>query len=435
MSKRKLQAFRGVRKSAHLSRKVFSKAANFSGRVEHKADRILHGTDPTIKLHDTLLFEKVFAEAIPEITPIHPALPLAGRKACVTLLIPSLQKSSFFGGTATALIFAGMLAKNKAMPLRIVETLRHGAASEASLVEFFMASDINFEQSQITIIDMSPRTYNHYGYLDIHPQDEYVASAWWDAYLLDQLPLLKKYIYLIQDYEPIFYNNSDKYVLSEQTYRSDKFIPVCNTQLMYAFMCKKGYKNIESNALWFEPAVAVAPKPKQKTTPGKRKLFIYGRPSVARNLFFYTLMCLDEVFTSYQLVGSDWDIYMAGQDNLADMILSSGVHVKNLGKMDMDQYHLLVQDTDLAISPMMAPHPNYPTLEFASAGAVVVTTKYETKHDLSMYSENIIVSDLDKTSFMAAIVKAAGLKPNKQANSSRISADWHVALKDVIAKL
>ncbi|MGI9027259.1 MAG: hypothetical protein ACR2FM_00210 [Candidatus Saccharimonadales bacterium] len=437
MSNKKSIAFRGLRKSANITRKISTKAANFSGRVEQKADRIIHGTDPTIKIHDKILFEKIFAEAIPEITPIHPALPLAGRKACVTLLIPSLQRSSFFGGTATALIFAGMIAKKKGMALRIVETLQHGAAKESSLVTFFKSSGISFKLDEIKIIDISARRYNHYGYLDIHPQDEYVASAWWDAYLLDQLPLLKKYIYLIQDYEPIFYNNSDKYVLSEQTYRSTKFIPVCNTELMYKFMCSKGYKNIESDALWFEPAVAVAPKAKKKSVAAtaKRKMFIYGRPSVARNLFFFTLMCVDEVFTNYKLVASDWEIYMAGQDNLADMVLSSGVTVKNLGKMDMAEYHALVQDTDLAISPMMAPHPNYPTLEFASAGAVVVTTKYETKQNLSMYSENIIISDLDKDSFTNAIVKAANRKPSQAVNSSRISADWQSSLKNVIAKL
>ncbi len=439
MNNKKANVFRGVRKAAHITRKLSTKASNFSGRVEQKADRVIHGTDPTIKIHDTILFEKMAAEALSEITPIHPALPLAGRQPYVTLLIPSLQNSSFFGGTATALILAGLLANKKGYRLRIVETLRHGGARTSQLTAFFAANNITVSEDKIVLVDLAARRYNHYGYLDIHPQDIYMASAWWDAHLLDQLPLQSKYIYLIQDYEPIFYNNSDKYVLAERTYKSDRFIPVCNTRLMHTFMASKGYQRIEKEGIWFEPAVAVSAVGNQMSTKGgKKKMFIYGRPSVARNLFYFALTAVDELFADSQLMPTEWEVCMAGQDSLADTVLPSGVKITNLGKMDMQNYYELVQSTDLAISPMMAPHPNYPTLEFASAGAAVVTTKWETKQDLSSYSENIFIADIEKEAFKNAILEASKLSGSKRAENaqkSTIQRDWVAALSKTIETL
>ncbi len=437
MKDKKVLAFRGLRKTANLARRTTSKAARFSGRVEQKADRIIHGTDPTVRLYKSVLFEKLHSKDMPEITPIHPSLPLVNRKGYVTILVPSLQKSSFFGGTATALILAGLISKEQGKKIRIVETLQHGGASPRQLSEFFKANAIEIDDENIILIDLSPRKYNHYGYLDIHPEDLYIASAWWDAHLLNQLPLPSKYIYLIQDFEPIFYNNSDKYILAEQTYKNRSFIPVCNTELMYKFMSEKGYEHIKENGIWFEPAVGVKPLTSEKEVGQntKKRLFIYGRPSVARNLFFFALDSLNELFSEEKLLASEWEVCMAGQDSLSDVILPSGVRIKNLGKMNIDEYYKLVQGTDLAISPMMAPHPNYPTLEFASAGAAVVTTAWETKINLSNYSNNIFVSELNKEDFKKAIVEASKLDKSTRiinAQRSKIGSNWSDTLSEVV---
>lgn len=430
-------AVRGVRKSAHIGRKVFSKGANFSGRIEKKADQIIHGTDPTIRIHNSTPLEKLVNTSLAEITPIHPALPLTNRKPNVTLFIPSLKKRSFFGGTATALILAGTLAKKKNLKLRIVQTLEHGSIEKKELTDFYSSNGLEIETDELILVDISPRRYNHYGYLDTHPKDTFIASAWWDAHLLNKLPLPSKYLYLIQDFEPIFYNNSDKYVLAEQTYRNNSFIPICNTELMYKFMSERGYEYIEKNGLWFEPAVSVPHKNKSSKS-SKKRLFIYGRPSVARNLFFFALESLDELFSTDRLLASEWDLCMAGQDSLSDIILPSGVKIQNLGKMNIDEYYKIVEDTDLAISPMMAPHPNYPTLEFASAGAAVVTTEWETKKDLSGYSKNIIISRIDKERFKEAIMIASKMDPGERyanARSSNIPSSWQKTLEEVVKKV
>ncbi len=434
MKKIKTFTLRSARKSAHIGSKTLHKALSITTRVEGKATRILEGTDFSVQLDETVPLEKVYYNSLPYITPLNPALPLVGQKASIVLLLPTLDGKSFYGGTATALIVAGRAAELEKKPLRIVQTLKTGHAKDLS--NFFSKEGITLKESDISVNSVADRAYNVYGYLAMHPDDTYIASAWWDAYLINQLPLTKKFIYLIQDFEPIFYNNSDLYVLAESTYKMDGYIPLCNTKLMYDFISDRSYsKTFESDARWFEPAVsriktghAEKKKPKQK-----KRLFLYGRPDVHRNLFFTALNALDFSIKAGFLKQNEWEFYMAGQDNIPDLKLTSGGVIKNLGKMDMQDYIKFSKTVDLAISPMMAPHPNYPTLEFASIGSAVVTTKYSNKTDLSNYSPNIFMSDIDAESMAGAINAAEKLTYEqriKNLNSGNISSSWQVSLDE-----
>jgi hypothetical protein len=405
--------------------------------VENKAHRIINGTDDTIKLHDKVLFENIYYDALPYITPIHPALPTINRESRTSLLIPSLQKSSFFGGTATAIFFAAMMAEKTKKPLYVYETLKKGNEEGSAIKKFLKDNSINFSQD-VVLVDLSPRKYNQYGYIDLHPDDIYVCSAWWDAYLLEKLPLVKKFIYMIQDYEPIFYSNSDMQVLAESTYHSGKFVPVCNTELMYKFMSHKDYAHIKNSGMYFEPAVNLSAGIKMtnnKDQKQPKKLFIYGRPSVERNLFYTALKALDELFTDQELNGQEWECYMAGQDGLSNIVLESGKEIISLGKLSINEYYDFAKDVDLAVSLMLAPHPSYPPLELSSLGAAVVTTAYETKKDLDMYNKNLVIGGSTIEDVKASILKATKLDRDsrqKNALSTTLPTDWESALSKTV---
>jgi len=432
----KRTGFRVIRKSAHLSHRVLKKGASFTAKVEDKTTRIITGKDFSVQLDESIPIEKALYNGIKfNIAPLNPALPAVGREGKVTLLLPSLNKQSFFGGTATALIVAAKLALKLNKDLRIVETLAPGG--KAGLGDFLENNGLHLK-NDVELIDVSARTHDRYGYIDLHPEDVFIASAWWDARLIGQLPLKSKFIYLIQDFEPIFYANSDEYVLAESTYHMKNFIPLCNTRLMHEFMEYKGYEYIATNALWFEPAVSRMAQGYSTKNSGKKRIFLYGRPSVPRNLFYTALSALNQVFDTGKLSVNDWEIFMAGQDKLPSIVLSTGIPVQNLGKLSMDDYTQFVKTVDVAISPMMAPHPNYPTLEFASAGAAVVTTKYETKTDLSRYSKNILLADLNIESLAYNIVEAANIDYEKRIEnlkSNDIEASWDATLEKVLNQL
>jgi hypothetical protein len=407
-----------------------------SARVERKATRMLIGTDYSLKVHNQLPVEQIVYNAIPYTTPINPSLPAINRSGTVSLVVPSLIGRGFYGGVATAIIFAAKLSLKLGMPLRIIQTVEAGDGE--GLDNFFRDYGINIDSEKVEILDLSGRRYNFYGYLDLHPDDVYVVSAWWDAQLISGLPLKRKFVYMIQDFEPIFYPNGDMSALAESTYHLSSFIPVCNTRLMYVHMSNKGYSYIKKEGLWFEPAVSRLDNGLARENTNKRRLFLYGRPSVDRNLFNLALLALNQTFSTNTLDPAEWEVFMAGQDSLPNIALSGGVIVQNLGKMDMGRYLELIKTIDVAISPMLAPHPNYPTLEFASVGAAVATTRYENKQDLTNYSHNIVMADPTVESLSQAIVEASRIPYAtriKNATNTNLPANWDEALEPVLSKL
>ena len=367
-----------------------------------------------------------------------PAMPAVGSKPSVTLFVPSLQKSSFFGGTTTALVVAAKLAIKSKRQLRIVQTVKTGSSDDLS--QCLVAEGIDTSDLNIKVISVADREYNIYGYIPMHPNDIFIASAWWDAHIINQLPV-EKFIYLVQDFEPIFYNNSDMYALAEETYRSNKIIPICNTKLMFEFMREKDYPAFQKKtSYYFEPAVSRIDSGKlTKKDPGERKrFFLYGRPNVHRNLFFSALDAINRSIAMGYIDAKQYEFFMAGQNNLPDISLSSGVKIKNLGKMNMKEYIDFSKSIDVALSPMMAPHPNYPTLEFASIGTSVITTKYANKKSLSNYSENIYMSETNAESIANAIKLAASKSYTDKIRSldnNSILGDWDTSLDNIIDKL
>lgn len=431
---------RVIRKISHISNKQLSRAEKLTKRIENKTTKILEGTDFSVRSLGATSFEKLYYSSLPHITPLNPALPAIGAKPTVTLLIPTLDGSSFYGGTATALFVAARMAHLTNRRLRIIQTLKTGSVDNLSA--FLNENlDIKLSEKDITVISVADRAHNIYGYVSMLPNDIFIASAWWDAYLLNQLPLENKYIYLVQDFEPIFYNNSDNYILSEMTYKNDKFIPLCNTSLMSDFMKNRFYnESFSKGALFFEPAVSRLKSGSliNKKPGEKRRLFIYGRPEVHRNLFFTALNSVDYAFKSLMLDKDEWELCMAGQDGVPDINLSCGLTIKNMGKMSMADYTNFSKTIDLALSLMMAPHPNYPTLEFASIGSAVVTTKYSNKQNLSNYSKNIIASDISIESIAGALYKASEMKFEermKNIQNNNISDDWSKSLDFTLNKI
>lgn len=430
---------RGARKSAHISTKILGKGLKFSAKVENKASRILNGTDYSYKTEETIPLEKIYYNTVPFITPLNPALPAIGATPTITLLLPTIDGKSFYGGIATALVVAARLAQLKKRKLRIVQTLKTGHPK--NLPEFFSREGIDISEEDIKVISVAGRAYNLYGYLPMHPEDIFIASAWWDAHLIGQLPLKNKFIYLIQDFEPIFYNNSDQYVLAEETYKLKNYVPLCNTKLIYDFMKDRGYAAFKAReAWWFEPAVSRAKSGLviKKESGAKKRIFVYGRPDVHRNLLFSALNSIDYAFKAGFLDTSEWEVCMAGQDHVPNIKLTSGITITNYGKLSMDKYIDMSKSIDIAISLMMAPHPNYPTLEFASIGASVITTKYANKQDLSDYSRNIITSDINVESLAGAINQAAHIgyeKRIKNLGSNSIPSDWKKALNTPLREL
>jgi O-antigen biosynthesis protein len=197
-------------------------------------------------------------------------------------------------------------------------------------------------------------------------------------------------------------------------------------------MDEKGYKYIADKGLFFEPAVNMSKLATELANKNDRKrLFIYGRPSVERNLFYSALKALDEAFTEELIIPAEWECYMAGQDGVSNILLETGQVVISLGKLTLDDYYNFAKTIDLGISLMLAPHPSYPPLELSSLGAAVVTTSYETKDDLSIYNGNLFTAEPNVDDIKNKLVQASKLSKtirHKNAINTKLPQSWEEAL-------
>lgn len=316
-----------------------------------------------------------------EFSPEHPAIPTCSSTAApgVTVL-GSLHPGSLFGGTATVMALGASLAEGLDRPLRVVETLSHRTAPD--VVAAIRELGVSVDPRRVELVDMSWRRDHEVAPLPLHPRELVVTSAWWDTAVAARLPLETPVIQLIQDDERIFYPASDEELAVARTFALASTLPVFNTEVLRDHFAHTEFAALARRGISFEPSVLRPPEPHPGT---ERLLFFYARPQVARNLFALGLEALDRASTDPALAG--WTLVMAGDAELPDLTLDGGQRLTNLGKLGLREYQTLIGRAAVALSPMLAPHPNYPTLEVAQAGARVVTTAWGRKTDLSRYGE------------------------------------------------
>lgn len=423
---------RTIRKTSNVTKRIVLKGANFLDKVENKSTYLIDNG----VLEKSVNIDSVFYKKYPYLTPIYPALPNIGQRPSVTVFA-FLHPAGFFGGIATLLFVAAKLANELDYDLRVVQTTSF--SDKVDVINFLEKNDIHIPRERYSTINLSNRSIYDYGYLPLHPEDVIIASAWWDAQVASLLPLQNKFVYLIQDFEPIFYNNSDTYALADETYKSNLFWPITNTEILLQYFKQNNYDYIAKNATFFEPAPSSnlihEKKIKDKNT---KRIFLYGRPQVDRNLFYTAIKAIDKAISSTQLSNHNLEIFSAGSTEVPNIKLSNGIKIINKGKMDLDDYYKFIQTVDVAISPMLAPHPNYPTLEFAHAGATVVTTRWETKQDLSFYSKNIFMCDptiQDMSDKIIEAIKKPYSEVKKDAKKNNLNTDWNTALNKPIHEL
>ena len=339
--------------------------------------------------------------AIPEIPEIHV---LTARESQfepfrLNLIVPALSAKHVFGGIATALKFFEAFGKD-------CENLRIILSDEA----VFSPED-NFEYKDWSILPLEAHDQpgkcvvpaaDRYGKtLSVGQNDYFVATAWWTAILarslqskqagIYKLNAARRFIYLIQDFEPGFYPWSSRYALAESTYKDNSgFVAVFNTSTLKNYFEEKGFNFRKSYC--FEPVLHEGLKPylnEVGTTKRTKRILVYGRPSTARNAYEIIILALMMWANKSGLSG--WEFISVGEMH-KPIELGNGNVLHSHGKLSIEAYAEMLLGSYAGISLMISPHPSYPPLEMAAFGLKVITNKYESK-DLSYFSDNIISID------------------------------------------
>lgn len=320
------------------------------------------------------------------------------------LLIPAVSERHIFGGIATGLqFFRGF--EGLTSDLRIIATdegkLREARLDAARFAgwEFVDAADDD-RPGRLMVA-----TGRRKAPLAVRANDVFISTAWWSAHLArellaDQAALhgmtTRRFIYLIQDYEPLFHPWAARYALAKQTYVDrNGYVPVFNTALLRDYLVMQGLA--ERDDLFFHPimndslqaaAARLGPQPREK------RILVYGRPSVDRNAYPLLVRGLRRLVERHDTRG--WQFVSAGEPH-APAQLGPGVSLEPLGKLALEDYARELLRCHAGVSLMISPHPSYPPLEMAALGMHVITNGYANK-DLSSWApamRSINVADPD----------------------------------------
>lgn len=351
------------------------------------------------KIYYTIFPERninTYIPAIPEVTKFSPReLRTDDSDIRLNLIVPTLDHEKIFGGITTAVKFFDSLTDGFNVKKRIIITDLKNDDEFTVFKDYKIVSSESDEYGDKIITPYCDRAEKT---LPVGKNDIFVVTAWWTAYMI--LPVLrwqaehygisaKKLVYLIQDYEPGFYQWSTRYSLSESTYKSElPVVAVFNTEILKNYFDQCGYKFYKE--FYFDPSINEKLKEcleKNKGMPRKKQILIYGRPSTPRNAFELVYESL-KMWAEKQPDVTEWTILSAGEKH-PDIPLSNGVFLKSVGKLTLDEYAKVMSESYLGISLMVSPHPSYPPLEMSSFGIKTITNCFANK-DLSGFNQNII---------------------------------------------
>jgi len=326
----------------------------------------------------------------------------------VTMLVPTLNPTEIFAGIVTALDIGLGLAE-AGIKVRFVATdlpIASAGASRNFVLRRLGAAAVK--------AGAASRISLHCGVtgksVPAHRGDIFFATAWWSAHVADTLIRnhrfeRSRFIYLIQDFEPNFYAWGPEFADAWASYGLN-FRPVFNTTLLQDYFAEKDFAFASvADALSFHPAIDIDAYVRQKRAPRAkgqpRRLALYGRPEVPRNMYSTAIEALATFCRTEDLTPDDIELVSVGLRHDPVAVYEKNV-VRSLGKLAWEDYPGFLLGCDIGLSLMYSPHPSHPPIEMAASGMRVVTNHFGPK-DLSRLSPAILSTEATGPALAAAL--------------------------------
>jgi glycosyltransferase involved in cell wall biosynthesis len=326
----------------------------------------------------------------------------------LNVLLPSLAMRHMSGGPNTAIVLALELAQ-RGVPVRFFST---DTPPDAKPTRFWQHAGRLIAAERVPPGLELVSAYDRSRPVEIGENDIFLATAWWTAQQAKYAVKLTRqptFLYLIQDFEPLFMPASSGYALAVETYSLDH-LPIINTSLLHEFLVENKIGRFAdpahaASALVFEPALDRTLFHPRTAAHAKRprRLLVYARPTKGlRNLFELAIAALQKAIVEGVLDPAEWEFLGIGEA-FSQVDLSAGAVLRPAPWRTLADYATQLRESDVLLSCMLSPHPSYPPLEMAASGGLVVTTEYanKTAEQLTRWSPNIIgvaptIEDIDR---------------------------------------
>lgn len=349
-------------------------------------------------------------------------------KVRLNLLIYTIDKKKMYGGLTTALNMYRYLCKVLKCDMRVIVT--GDVVTEDILKQYpgYVLQDAAEDSGRQRTVSCFQVENGTRGTVAVRAKDIFMATHWSTFYIMSDVIGFQKrcfqtanqMLYLIQDFEPGFYQWSTEYLLADSTYRAGNTIAIFNSFQLMDYFKQLNYT--------FDYGVAFEPRLNETllqyidlTEKAKRKkqVIIYGRPQVARNSFSMIVGALNRMIEKYN-PDEEWEFLSIGGKH-RNVKLSGGRVLRACGKLTLEEYAKVLSQASVGVSLMCSPHPSYPPLEMSTFGVKTITNSFLCK-DLSEFNENIISLSIVNFDTVAEAVYAAmeqyteTVYVNKEAN-------------------
>jgi hypothetical protein len=302
----------------------------------------------------------------------------------LNVLLPGLVMRAMSGGPNTALNLTYRLAR-RGVPVRYVSTDVAAEPDHEPLWRHLASlTGITERLANVEFADFSDRSRPS----TIGARDVFFGTAWWTVQMIKRaLPLVasKRFLYIIQDFEPALYAWGSTFALALETYSLDHRPIVCGRLLMEYLVAERigrfADPAFRAAAAPFEPAIDRSRfryQRRQEAGRAKRRLLFYARPNAPRNLYEIGIAALMRAVAEGAYAADRWEILSMGEP-LPRIDIGCGQVIRPHPWSDYDGYAALLRSADAGLSLMLSPHTSYPPLEMAACGVPVVTNAFSVK--------------------------------------------------------
>ncbi|MGO9453462.1 MAG: glycosyltransferase [Candidatus Binataceae bacterium] len=283
--------------------------------------------------------------------------------------------------------------------------------------------------------------------LVVSPTDAFLATSWWTAHIAHHAAAelgQHRFVYLTQEYEPLFYEASSLRALAEESYTfphyalfSTEFLREYSRQNRIGVFAGSDGSG-DDYSVSFQNAIGGAgvslERLKRRTT---RRLLFYARTEshAARNLFELGVLGLSEAIREGHFDLKKWQFDGIGSlGALGAVDLGEQSKLTLLQRTTLEEYTNLLTVYDLGLSLMLSPHPSLVPLDMAAAGLVTVTNTYanKTAPKLASISSNIIAVPATVNGIKEGLVRALSNVEDFESRVTGAQIHWHTRWSDAL---
>jgi hypothetical protein len=365
--------------------------------------------------------------------------------ARIDIVHPEIDLRHFFGGFIAVFNLARKLAE-RGHQVRVITLERDPPANWRERVSSYegLAGSLD----RLEVVGAGDRSRP----IEASPRDLLIATHWTAAHVaasaLDDLAA-ERFLYLIQEYEPLIFPAGSAAAIARQSYDLRHAALFSSRVLRDWFAAEgigvfaDGVAERQDASAYFENAITpVGPvEAAELRHAGPRRLLFYARPEAhaSRNLFEIGAMALDASLADGCFEG--WELVGIGSVERRARRLSlprSGVALRLLPRRGQADYAAVLRSCDAGLALMYTPHPSLVPIEMAAAGMPTVTSTFANKDAaaLSQISSNLIGAEATVPAVTAALAQAElqadDLERRALGSAVRWPRSWDDALSDAL---